>query len=358
MALLFFMGFMEIVEYILQNNSNNEFLIALGIFIGLFIVFWLFDRYIVYIFKRATKKTKTSWDDFVVDFVEGIHLPFYIYLALYFAAVYLDLPLIVSKIFNYGLILFIGFYLGKGLIGISNGIFDRYKEKKKKDGKATSDSMISVMKIIAKLVIWVFILLMVLSNFGIEITPLIAGLGVGGIAIGLALQSILGDLFSAFAIYFDKPFEEGDFIIVGNDMGVVKYIGIKTTRIEALGGQELVVSNSELTSTRINNYKKMKQRRIVFNFGVEYNTGVSKLKKIKSLVEEIINKTEGATLDRVHFKAFGDSALNFEVVYYVETDDYNVYMDIQEKINLEIKQKLEKEKIGFAFPSVSVYMKK
>ena len=187
---------------------------------------------------------------------------------------------------------------------------------------------------------------------------LIAGLGIGGLAVGLALQGILGDLFSAFTIYFDKPFEEGDFIIIGNDMGTIKHIGIKSTRIQALGGQELVISNSELTSTRVNNYKKMDTRRVVFGFGLEYKTSVAKLEKIKKIVEGVVKKEKHSTLDRVHFKGFGDSSLDFEVVYYVDSNDYNIYMDVQEKINLGIKGLIEKEGVSFAFPSRTVYTKK
>ena len=227
-------------------------------------------------------------------------------------------------------------------------------------------SMIKVLGLFAKIVVWILILLTVLTNLGVEITPLIAGLGVGGIAIALALQVILGDLFNAFVIYFDKPFKEGDFIIIGSDMGVVKNIGIKTTRIAALSGQELVISNSDLTNYRINNYKKMERRRVPFSFGVTYDTPAKKLEKIKTLVGTILenaNKKFGEkkapiTLDRVHFKSFGDSSLDYEVVYYVPTADYNKYMDIQEYINLNLIKTFEKEKIEFAFPTRTIYMKK
>lgn len=341
-----------------ENNTNEAYLTAIGIFLGLFLFFKLFDYYLIYIFKRATRKTKNSWDDWVVNFVEGIHWPFYAYLAIYISALYLKFPDLINRILKYILVLFIAYYISKGLISVSNHMLDRYKEKKKKKDKSTNESMINVLKIIAKIIIWTLALLMVLSNFGIEITPLIAGLGIGGIAIGLALQNILGDLFSAFAIYFDKPFQEGDFIIVGNDMGVVKNIGIKTTRLQALGGEELVISNSELTSTRINNYKKMNTRRVVFEFGVEYDTNVTKLKKIKKIVSDIVSKTKNAKLDRVHFKKFGDSSLVFEVVYYIDTNDYNTYMDVQEEMNLKIKEAVEKQNVGFAFPSRTIYFKK
>lgn len=342
---------------ILGNNTSSDYWTAFLIFGGLFIFFKLFDSYFIYVLKKAAKKTKSTWDDVIIDFLEGISWPFFAYLAFYFAAVSLELPQIISSISWYILLIFLIYYAAKGLINISNHSFDKYKEKRNKQGKE-GESMISVMKFILKLIIWSIALLMLLSNFGINITPLIASAGVAGIAIGLALQNVLGDLFSAFAIYFDKPIEEGDFIIIGNDMGVVKNIGIKTTRLEALGGQELVVSNSELTSIRINNYKKMNKRRVVFSFGVEYKTSVAQLKKIKKIVEKIINELEGADLDRVHFKDFGDSSLNFEVVYYVGTADYNKYMNIQEEMNLKIKEQVEKLGVGFAFPSRTIYMDK
>lgn len=352
------MGINELIQEILQNNSTNDYWTALLIFVGLFVVFKIFDSYLIYFFKKLSKKTKMTLDDAIFDFLESIKWPFFAYLAFYLGTAYLTLPEVIDKSLKFILLVFIIFYLAKGIIGVSDHALDRYKRKREKKGKNTGESMISVLKFLAKLIIWAVALLMILSNLGINITPLIAGAGVAGIALAFGVQAILNDLFSAFVIYFDKPLEEGDFIIVGEDMGVVKHIGIKTTRIQALGGQELVISNSELTSSRINNYKKMDKRRIVFSFGVEYGTSTEKLKKVKKVVEEIINKMEGADLDRVHFKDFGDSSLNYEVVYYVGTSDYNKYMDVQEQINLQIKEKLEKIGVAFAFPSRTVYMAK
>ncbi len=348
----------NLLAFFLESNTIGDYLTALWMFLGLFLIFTLFDFYLVYFLKKASKKTKTTWDDVLIDFIERIHWPFYIYLAFYIASLYLILPETFSNVLKYLLVIFIAYYAAQGLINISNQGFEEYKKIKKKKDEHASESMIGVMKFLIKLIVWSVALLMVLSNFGINITPLIAGLGVGGIAIGLALQNILGDLFSAFAIYFDKPFKEGDFIIIGNDMGVVKHIGIKTTRIQALGGQELIMSNSELTSTRINNYKKMNSRRVVFEFGVEYKTSVKQLKKIKKIVKKIIDDEKHTKLDRVHFKKFGDSSLIFEVVYYVDTNDYNVYMDVQEDINLKIKELIEKEGIDFAFPTQTIFLEK
>ncbi|MFH1290960.1 MAG: mechanosensitive ion channel family protein [archaeon] len=343
---------------ILENNNGSDYMRALLIFLSLFILFKFFSSSVMFTLKKIKEKTKNHIDDFLIDFIEGLHWPFYVYLAVYFSARTLSLPESLNQTLNIFLLIFVMFYVAKGLINVSNNLLDKYGEKRKAKGKSSKESMIGVLKLISTGAIWIIASLMVLSNLGIEITPLIAGLGIGGLAVGLALQGILGDLFSAFTIYFDKPFEEGDFIIIGEDMGTIKHIGIKSTRIQALGGQELVVSNSELTSTRVNNYKKMNTRRVVFNFGLEYKTPVIKLKKIKKMVEEIIKKEKHSTLDRVHFKEFADSNLTFEVVYYVDTSDYNVYMDVQERINLEIKELIEKEGVDFAFPSRTIYTKK
>lgn len=348
----------EVWNFFVTNNSENNFLVAALIFVGLFLVLKFFDSYVVRLLKHASKKTKNTWDDVIINFIDGINWPFYAFISFYIAFITLSLPEAFKSVLDFVLVLVIIFYVAKALINIIVHALDRYKALQLKKNKHASESMIGVLKIISKVIIWTLALLLFLSNLGIEITPLIASLGIGGIAIGLALQNVLGDLFSAFAIYFDKPFEEGDFIIIGEDMGVIKNIGIKSTRIQALGGQELVVSNSELTSTRINNYKKMQLRRVVFGFGVEYKTTPAQLKKIKKLVAEIITKTKRTKLDRVHFKGFGDSSLDFEVVYYIDSNDYNLYMDVQEKINLEIKEKVEKMGVDFAFPSRTIYLEK
>ena len=341
-----------------ESNTNSDYTRALLIFLALFLSFKFFNSSVMFMLKKLKEKTKNKIDDFLINFIDGLHWPFYLYLAVYFSALTLSLPEILNQTLNNLLLIFVIFYVAKGLINVSNHFFDKYGEKRKAKGKSSKESMIGVLKLISTGIIWIIATMMALSNLGIEITPLIAGLGIGGLAVGLALQGILGDLFSAFTIYFDKPFEEGDFIIIGSDMGTIKHIGIKSTRIQALGGQELVISNSELTSTRVNNYKKMDTRRVVFGFGVEYKTKVAKLKKIKEIVEGVVKKEKRSTLDRVHFKEFADSSLNFEVVYYVDTNDYNVYMDVQEKINLEIKELIEKEGVDFAFPSRTIYTKK
>jgi small-conductance mechanosensitive channel len=196
----------------------------------------------------------------------------------------------------------------------------------------------------------------VLSNAGVDITSLIAGLGIGGIAVALALQNVLSDLFSSFAIHFDKPFLVGDFIIVGDQMGVVEKIGIKTTRIRALQGEELVFANKELTDAHIQNFKKMRERRVVFSIGVLYETPQKHLQEISWLLRSIIEKQEQVRFDRAHFARFDASALTFEVVYYVLSDEYTTYMDIQQQINFAILEAFSARHISMAYPTQTVYL--
>ena len=206
-------------------------------------------------------------------------------------------------------------------------------------------------------VIWFLGLVFLLSNWGIEVTPIIAGLGIGGIAVALAAQNILGDLFSYFVIFFDRPFEAGDFIIVDDKMGTIEYVGIKTTHIRALGGEQIIIGNSNLTNSRIHNYKRMMRRRIVFTIDVEYGTPMEVLRKIPGMLKSIVEQQKPIVFDRSHFAAYKDWSLRFEVVYSVLSPDFNVYMDIQQAINFAIYQEFEKNKINFAFPTQSMFIK-
>jgi len=185
---------------------------------------------------------------------------------------------------------------------------------------------------------------------GINITALVASLGVGGIAIALAIQTVLSDVFASLAIGFDKPFEHGDFIVFGDIAGSIEHIGLKTTRLRSLSGEQIVCSNTILLQQTIHNYKRMQQRRIVFKFGISYATPSEQVREISPLVKEIIQSVETTRFDRAHFLAFEDSKLTFEVVYFVLDADYNTYMDIQQEINLQLMAALEERNIRFAFP--------
>ncbi len=210
---------------------------------------------------------------------------------------------------------------------------------------------------IAKVLIWGIGLIFLLDNLGFKVSSVIAGLGIGGIAIALASQNILGDLFNYFVIVFDTPFEIGDFIIIGEYLGEIEHIGIKTTRVRSLGGEQLVFSNTDLTNARIRNYKRMMRRRVIFKIETTYQTSLAHVKEIPEIITEIIKEIKDTIFDRSHFFAFGDSSLVFESVYYIIGSDYNKYMDIQQTINFKIKEQFEAKGIEFAYPTRTIYLK-
>jgi len=310
--------------------------------------------------KSLARKTAGELDDTMISVVENIRTWVYTLVALYIALQFFTFSEIVEKIID-GIFLFVivwqGIEIATGLIGY----FTSHFLEKDEDGdgqidpnSATASNMVAL---ISKIVLWALGFLFVLSNLGIEVTSLIAGLGIGGIAVAFALQGVLGDLFASFSIYFDKPFRIGDFIVVGNDIGTVEKIGIKSTRLRTLQGEQLVISNAELTTARVQNFKKMEERRIVMNFGITYETPHDLVKQVNGIVERIFDSIGKARLDLVHFTSFGDSALIFEVVYYVESSVYSEYLDIQQEFNFELMDKFSELGIEFAYPTQTIYTK-
>jgi small-conductance mechanosensitive channel len=344
----------------LGQNTQGDYLMTLGIFLASFIVLSLIDSVITKALQKTAKKfpRTTNISAMGASFMEALHWPLYFFTGIYLSLIQLAITSQFRRILNFLLVLFLSYYISRGVIYASEKLIKRKITKKEEEESQRGKSMLGVLTILIKIIVWSVAFLMVLAYLGIEITPILAGLGVGGIAIALALQNILGDLFAAFAIYFDKPFEEGDFIMIGSDLGVVQKIGIKTTRIKSLQGQELIVSNSEMVSTRINNFKRMPERRVAFQFGVEYATPVVKLKKINDIVKKVTSKVKDVKLDRTHFHKYGDFSIIYEVVYYVNTNDYNKYMDVQQEINLGLKEEFEKMGISFAFPTQTLFLKK
>ncbi|MEN9203103.1 MAG: mechanosensitive ion channel family protein [Thermostichus sp. DG_1_6_bins_120] len=226
----------------------------------------------------------------------------------------------------------------------------------RKKGDATTEQSLLLLSPMIRMVFCLIGLLFLLENLGFDVAALVASLGIGGIAIALAAQGFLQDLFSYFSILMDRPFEIGDFIVLGDFMGSVEYIGIKTTRLRSLSGEQIVMANTDMTGSRIRNYKRMQRRRVVFGFGVTYETPFEKLQEIPSLVKQIIEADPNAQFDRAHFAAYGDFSLNYEVVYYVLSPDFNLYMDVQQRINLALKQAFQERGVEFAYPTQLVYV--
>jgi small-conductance mechanosensitive channel len=351
------LNYKEILDLIFWNNTVGDYLIAFGVFVLALIGLKIFKKIVLAKVKKIVNHTITDFDDLIIKTVDSIGWPFYLFFSLYFALRFINIPNILERAVFYLLLIIGVYYIVNGLQEIIDYGFKKIVDKRS-DEKRFDPTMINLLRKITRIILWGLALIIFLQNLGYNISALVAGLGIGGLAIAFALQNILADIFASFTIYFDKPFEVGDFVIIGKDMGTIKKIGIKSTRIQALQGEELVVSNKELTESRINNYKKMEKRRIVFNFGVVYSTSTEKLRKIPQIVKEIINQIELVELDRVHFNNLGDSSLNFEVVYYLKSKEYNDYMDIQEKINFSLKECFEKEEIEFAYPTQTVFINK
>ncbi|MFH1408819.1 MAG: mechanosensitive ion channel domain-containing protein, partial [Nanoarchaeota archaeon] len=270
------------------GNLVKDWILFAAIIIAIVIGFKLFTYSIIGYLHHLSKKTKTEFDDHLITVLKSLPWYFFALIGVVLTAERLVLPDLVHMIFKYVLIFAFVWYGTKSFFMTIDYFVQKQLDKRKQEKVEKGSSIVRLMGLFGKIILVAVAVLVLLDNFGIEITPLIAGLGVGGIAIAFALQNVLQDLFSSFSIYFDKPFEEGDYIVIGTDKGTVKHIGLKTTRINTLQGEELVVSNRELTATRINNFKKMKQRRIVFALGVEYGTSLVKLKRINEIVTKII----------------------------------------------------------------------
>jgi len=346
---------LEALNFFLLNNSREDYLWALIFFFLLIIAFKVFQNIILGRLERLAGRTKTDLDETFIKILRKLRPPFYIFLSFYLASQMIFIPAFLDKVLFIILLLFLAYQAFISLNILVDYAVEKYSEQEK--NKGTKSAFMLIGKII-KGVLLVVIILFALSNLGVNVTSLMAGLGIGGIAIALAIQTILSDLLSSFAIYFDKPFVPGDFIIVGEDSGVVEHVGIKTTRIRSLRGEEIVISNQELTSTRIHNFKKLSERRVVFSFGLIYNTSSETLKKAGEIVKKIIDSVELARFDRVHFHNFGDSSLDFEAVYYLKSPDYNVYMDTNQEILFKIKDAFEEEGLEMAYPTRTLYIEK
>ncbi len=348
--------FQGIMEYVFLGNSISAYLIFVGLFLGAFIIIKIFQHFIIRHFKKWAEKTATTIDDFLIGIIQKMVLPLAYFGAFYLSVNTLNLHPIADKIFDVIGMAILMIFLARFVISLMGYGVNHYFIKRGKD--VTADRSLTGILSVLKFVVWALAVVVFLDNLGFKISAIIAGLGIGGIAIALAAQAVLGDLFSYFSILLDRPFEVGDFIILDEYLGAIEHIGIKTTRIRSLGGEQVILSNTDLTSARVRNYKRMGKRRVVFKLGATYQTSLEQLKVIPGIIEKIIKDVKNTTFDRAHFFSYGDFSLIFEVVYYVMNSDYNIYMDIQQEINFAIKKEFEDRNIEFAYPTQTLYVNK
>lgn len=304
--------------------------------------------------ERLDERTDMDAFGIAAQVVERTNAIFYVAVGLLVATTLVETPEGIASLVDAAIVIALFLQLGLWLSEAVAAGVERYNERLDSDPEQAS--ALSVVRILGRMGVWAIIALLVLDNLGFDIVTLVAGLGIGGVAVALAVQNILGDLFASLSILVDKPFVVGDFIIVGDQMGTVEKVGLKTTRLRSLGGEQIIFSNNDLLQSRVHNYKRMEERRVVFEFGVVYQTPTAQLEQIPDMVRQTIEGHDDTRFDRVHFKAFGDSSLRFEVVYYVLSAEYLVYMDVQESINLNILEFLRDEGIELAYPTRTVHM--
>jgi small-conductance mechanosensitive channel len=348
---------MALLEGIYLGNTVQDWLIAVGILIGAFLLLSSVKRILISRLSRLAAITAHDFDDLLVAVLKNTKTFILFATSTYLATTILTLkPTLTGP----GLKLLVLTLLLQGGFWVSAGItfWLEHSMQKRMDQDKSSATTLTFLGFLARIALWTIVLLLMLDNLGVNVTGLVAGLGIGGIAVALAVQNILGDLFASLSIVLDKPFVIGDFVVVDTFSGTIEHIGLKSTRIRCLSGEQLIIANNDLLKSRVRNYKRMTERRIAFNLGVTYQTPLEKLSAAKKIVSDIIDRQEHARLDRVHFQAFGDSALNFEVVYFVTDPDYALYMDVQEQINLAIFSSFAQQGIEFAYPTQTLFLQR
>ncbi len=348
-------------DYEFLGNTAGRWLLAVTLLVISTLILLTLRSFLSRRIGRWVGHTANEWDDAAVETLKETRGWFLFVLALFIGSTVLTFPEahgqrireILQTVVILALLLQLAFW---GNVFIKAAL-ERYARRKAVEDPAAVMT-VSALAFVGKLILFSLLVLLALDNLGIDVTALITGLGVGGIAVALAVQNILGDLLASLSIVFDKPFVLGDFIIVGDKMGTVEKIGLKTTRLKSISGEQLVFSNNDLLQSRIQNYKRMQERRVVFKLGVTYETPRERLREIPGVIQDIIQSQSEVRFDRAHFAAFGDFSLDFEVVYYVLKPDYNLYMDVQQAIHLAIHERFEAMSVEFAFPTRTIQLQR
>ncbi len=342
----------DFLEISFFNNTMQRYLIAIAITLAIYLLFDIVITFIIRKLAKIAEKTTNDLDDVAITTLRKIKWPTFLIILLLTLPALLTTPTIVNSCAKYAIIIILTYEI----IKVATTFVDYGAEKAiKKQGQK---GFIKPFSTIIKTTLWILGGVLVLANLGYNVSSLIAGLGIGGIAIALALQNILGDIFSSLSIYFDKTFKPGDYIVIGTNEGTVKSVGIKTTRLTSVQGEELVIPNATLVNSNIQNFGKLKSRRNQFKVGISYKTPGTKIEKAKKIIQKTIESTENAVFDRAFLKTLGDYSLIFDVVYFAETGDFKEFLEINEKINLGILSEFEKAKIEIAYPTQMVHVKK
>lgn len=344
--------FEDTLAYSLGGNTVEQYLVFAGSVLGAVLTIKLVEVFVIARLKKWAARTETKLDDFLLTRLPSDVNPLAYTLAVFLALKQLHVHDSVAKVVNGALIAVGTFFAVRFLAALVTFVLsERWLRHDRSDFRTKN---VRGLLVLIRGVMWALGIVFLLDNLGFEISAIITGLGIGGVAVALAAQAVLGDLFAYIAIMFDRPFEIGDTIHVGEFIGQVEHIGMKTTRLRAVSGEQVIIANSDLTNSRVRNYKRMEQRRVIFKFGVPYDTKPEVLREIPGVVREALAAHKDVTVDRVHFWAFAPSSLEFECVYFVATGDYVRYMDVQEAVNLHLLEAFTKRGIHFAYPTQTV----
>lgn len=350
---------MQFLDNTFLGNPVRDWLIAFAVTVIVFFGLRVVVSLVIRRSRALAGRTSTDIDDIVADVLRRTKVGFLLVIGLVAGTRFLSIPAESTAEHALRWLIVLAIVVQVGLWGeLLVMALVRRKARAMLEEDAASATLFTAFGFVLRLALWAVLLLMGLQNLGIQVGPLLAGLGVGGLAVALALQNVLSDLLASLSIALDKPFVIGDFIVVGDMLGTVEYIGLKTTRLRSLSGEQLVFSNTDLLGSRIRNFKRMQERRILFTVGVTYQTPYEKLQAIPGMIREIIESHEGTRFDRSHFKAYGDSSLDIETVYFVLSAEYNTYMNTQQAINLEIYQRFEANGIEFAYPTRTLFVER
>jgi small-conductance mechanosensitive channel len=348
---------LALLEKTFYHNTLERWLIALVIAAAVWIVLLILKRFVYRKLAAAAQKTASPLDDAFALVIRKIKTWFSLAVAIYTGSQFLTFPdrltILLGKLTILVVLVQAGIW-GSEIVAFWVGL----SRRKKGRGEGADAGVLHLLNFAVRLALWTGVVLLALDNLDVHITALITGLGIGGVATALALQNILGDLFASLSIILDEPFVAGDFITVDDLAGTIEHIGLKTTRIRSLSGEQLVFANGDLLKSRIHNYQRMTERRVLFSLGVVYQTAAEKLAQIPRVIGEIIEGQSQARFERAHFKGFGSSSLDFEIVYWVTNPDYKLYMDVQQAINMDLFRRFQSEGIEFAYPTQTLFLER
>jgi len=342
-------------DALLQAHGAMDYAIAIAIALGVWVAIAIAKHFGGRALAHFAQRTAARWDDVIAETVRATGLWLLLPVALYAGSLFLELPARLGRVIELAALLVLMLQAG---LWVSRFI-ERWAEYKIELSRAQEPEGATALGLIAfaaRVAAWSILLLLALDQLGFDITALVAGLGIGGVAVALAMQNVLGDLFASLSIVLDKPFVVGDFIVVDDLRGTVERVGIKTTRVRSLDGELLVFSNGDLLKSRIRNFQRMQERRVLFTLGVIYQTPPEKLKQIPQWLREAVEAQSRTRFDRAHFKEYGDSALVFEIVYYLLDRDYTLYMETQQAINLALFERFAREGVEFAYPTRTLFV--